>query len=96
MFPPDPVKSKGKEKEEARSKEDELVIDNFDSGSEDGFDVICNVVLVLLREYDYITEVSEPVDYDEEEMTRHKHVCCFILNNGCIKEHNMFFERSDE
>lgn len=55
--------------------------------------MLCNVVLVLPREYDYATEVCEPTDCEEEEMMKHKHVCYFFMNNNCIKEHNTFFER---
>lgn len=34
--------------------------------------MLCNMVLVLSREYDCVTEVSEPTDYEDEEMARHK------------------------
>lgn len=85
------VKSKGKEKEEVPSKEDELVTDNFESGLEDDLDMLCNMVSVLPREYDCAIEVSEPTSYVEEEMMNHKPVCYFVMNNGFIKEHNTFF-----
>lgn len=29
-------------------------------------------------------------------MARHKSVCYFVMNNGCIKEQNAFFEIPDE
>lgn len=45
--------------EETPLKDDEMVSDNFDSESEDDFNVICNVVLVLPRGYDCVAEVEE-------------------------------------
>lgn len=65
------VKTKGKEKEEVPYKEDKLVTDNFESGLEDHFDVLCNAVSVLPMEYDYAIKVSEQIDYEEEEMMKH-------------------------
>ena len=47
LFSPEQVKSKGNEKEGAPSKENELVTDNFELGSKDDFDILCNVVSVL-------------------------------------------------
>ena len=73
------------------SKKDKLVTNNFESGSEDDFDVPCNVVSLLPREYDCAIEVSEPTNYEEEEMMTHKPVCCFVMKNGYIEEHNAFF-----
>lgn len=96
LFSLDPVKLKGKAKEEAPYMEDKLVIDDFNSGSEDDFDVICNMVSLISREYDCVIKVSKPVDYEEEETTRPKHVCYFVMNNGCIKEQNVFLERPNE
>lgn len=48
------------------------------------------MVSVLPREYDCATEVSEPSDCEDEEMTKHNHVCYFVKNNCCIEEHNSF------
>lgn len=62
LISPKTSQSKGREKEEVPSKEDELVTDNFDSGSEDDFDVLCKMVFVLLREYDYVIEVVDAED----------------------------------
>lgn len=75
MFSPDPIKSKGEAKEGEPPKENELVIYNFDSGSKDNFDVICNMVLVLPMEYDCVTKVSKSADCEEVEMERHRLVC---------------------
>lgn len=73
-----------------------MATNNFDSGSEDDFYVIFNVVSVLPTKYDYVIEVTKPMDYDEEEMAKQKHVCYFVINNGCIEDQNAFFERQDE
>ena len=65
--------------------------DNFDSGSVDDFNVLYNVVSVLPRENNCVTEVVEPEDCEEEEMVKHKLVCYFEMSSGCIEEHNEFF-----
>lgn len=39
--------------------DNEMVTDNFDSGSKDDFEVTCNIVSVLPREYDPLSRVSE-------------------------------------
>lgn len=92
LFSPKTSQSKGKAKEEVLSKEDELVTDNFDYGLKDDFDVLRNIVHVLPKEYDCVTEVAEPEDCEEEEMAKHKSMCYFVMDNGCIEEHNAFFE----
>lgn len=96
LFSPKTIQSKEKVKEEVSSKEDELVKDNFDFRSEDDFDGLCNVVSVLPRDYDCVTWVVEPEDCEEEEMAIHMPICYFVMNNGCIEEHNTFFERTRE
>lgn len=35
------------------------------------------------------------MDYDENEMLKHKQFFIIIINNGCIKNQNVFFERPD-
>lgn len=54
------------------------------------------MVAILLIECDCVTEVSDIVKYDEEEMVKHKPVCYFVMNNNCIKERNAFLERPDQ
>lgn len=44
LFSPKAIKEKGKAKEETPLKEGEMETNNFDSGSEDDLDVICNLV----------------------------------------------------
>lgn len=59
MFYPKTTHTKTKIKEEEQAKKDALVTKNFDSESKGDFDVLCNIVFVLPREYDYVTEVTE-------------------------------------
>lgn len=47
-------------------------------------------------EYDCVTKVTKPVDYDEEEIKKHKLVCYIVMNSGSIEELNDFFERPNE
>lgn len=71
----------------------DMMTDDFDSDSDASLDIVCNVVSVLPREYDQVTEVEEPYDTDEMEMAKHKHVCYYIMNNDCVEEQNAFIER---
>lgn len=80
-----------------KSDHDEyMIIDDFDSNSYTSLEIACNVVSVLPREYDEVMEVEEPKDMGEIEMAKHKLVCYYIMNNGCVEERNTFFERPDE
>lgn len=96
LFSPKKTQTKTKIKEEEQAKEDEFIIHSFDSGSYGGFNVPCYVVYVLPREYDCMMEVAEIEDCEEEELAKHKPMCYFVMNNGCIREKNVFFERSHE
>lgn len=57
---------------------------------------IYNIVLVLPIEYDCVTKVEDTMEYDNDEVDKHKHVCYFVMNNGCIEEQNTFFKRPNE
>lgn len=74
----------------------DMMTEDFDSDSNTSLDIACNVVSVLPREYDQVMEVEEPKDVAEMEMTRHKPVYYYIMNNGYVEEQNTFFERLDE
>lgn len=52
-----------------------MLTNNFDTDSETSLDITCNVVSVLLREYDQVMEVEEPENTTEAEMARHRPVC---------------------
>lgn len=81
---------------EAPAVEDDMVTDNFDFGSEPDFDVICNIVSVLLVEYDCPTKVEEFEKCDEQGMAKHMSFYYYVMNNGFIEEHNVFFESLDK
>ncbi|XP_050915465.1 uncharacterized protein LOC127130515 [Lathyrus oleraceus] len=86
----EPVASKEK------MREDDEITDNFESDSEESFNVICNVVSVLPRDYDRVMEVEDEEDEMEEELMAHRPVCYYVMNNGCVEEQNAFFERPDD
>lgn len=73
-----------------------MLTDNFDIDSEPMLDITCNVVSMLPREYDQVMKVEEPEDTAEAEMTRHRPMCYYMVNNGCVEEKNAFFEIPDE
>lgn len=50
--------------------DDKMVSYNFDFGSKDGFNVICNVVSILPKEFDLVTEVIETKDDCFSEETK--------------------------
>lgn len=85
-----------KEKYDRMAAEDEMLTDNFDSGSEASLNILVGVVSVMPREFDQITEVKDTDSNTEREMVAHKPVCYYMMNNGCMKEQNAFFERPDE
>lgn len=65
LFSSKTSQTKGKGKEDEQENEDDLITNNFDSGTEGDFDVLHNVVFVLPYEYDRVTEVVEKEDYEE-------------------------------
>lgn len=71
--------------------EDELLTDNFDSGSEDSLDILVRVVSVMPREFDRIIEVEDNDSITENEMAVHKPMCYYVINNDCVEEQNSFF-----
>lgn len=76
--------------------EDDMLANYFNSRSESSLGINCNVVFVLHMEHDQVIEVEETEEANEGEMAKYKPVCYYIMNNGCIEEHNFFFERPDE
>lgn len=76
--------------------DEDMMTDDFDSDSDASLNITCNVVYVLLREYDQVMEVEEPEGMAEMEIERHKPVCCYVMNNGYVEEQNAFFERPYE
>lgn len=79
------------------TEDDDMLTDNFEYGLEDELDIICNVVSILLIEFDTITEVTEEEnDYVVEEIEKHNPLCYYIINNGCVEEENVVFDMPDE
>lgn len=58
-----------------------MIENNFlDSG--DDFDVLCNVVSILLVEYDVVIEVTNVAEeFSVAELVDHKLVCYYVINN---------------
>ncbi|XP_050915310.1 uncharacterized protein LOC127130326 [Lathyrus oleraceus] len=54
------------------------------------------MVSMLPREYDQVIEVEETEEIDKAEMDKHRRMCYYVMNNSCIEEQNMFFERPNE
>lgn len=77
-------------------EDDDMLTDDFDLRSESSLNINCNMVSMLPREYDQVTEVEENEEIGEAEMARHKPVCYYVMNNNWVEEQNTFFERSDE
>ena len=55
-----------------------------------------NVVSVLPREYDQLVEFEETDWEVEQEMAKHRPICYYVMNNGCVEEQNAFFEHPIE
>src|SRR4051812_30114134 len=88
-----------KEEEKMHSipwKEDDRMTNDFDSDGVSSINFNCNVVSVLLHEFNQETEAEDYEEADVEEMARHIPVCYYVLNNGVVEEQNAFFERPDE
>ena len=63
-----------------------MLIDDSGTYSEPSLDITCNMMSVLLRKYDQVMEVEEPEDAKYVQMARHKPVCYYVMNNGCVEE----------
>lgn len=91
----DPAKA-ARERYNQVAAEDEMLTDNFDSGSEASLDIIVGVVSVMPKEFDRITEVEDTDIITEREMAAHEPVCYYVMNNGCVEEKNTLIERPNE
>lgn len=72
-----------------------MLTNDFDSGSEPSLDIRVNMVSMLPREFDQITEVEDTDSITKMKMAAHKLVCYYVINNGCMEEQNAFFEQPD-
>lgn len=76
--------------------EDEMLTDNFDSGSEASLDIRVGVVLVMPMEFYRIIKVEYTDNITEIEMAAHKPACYYVMNNGYVEWQNAFFERPND
>ena len=77
--------------------DDDILTSTF-SDSEPSLDIIC-VVSVLPIEYAH--DVSSKANHDDEcdfteEMARHRPLCYYVMNNGCIEDQHAVFEKPDD
>ncbi|MCI38536.1 hypothetical protein A2U01_0059764, partial [Trifolium medium] len=65
--------------------------------SEPDLDILVNVVSILPAEYDVWSKVIDGEDeFDSNELALHRPMCYYVLNNGCLEEKMVTFERPDE
>jgi len=75
-------------------REGKEVTSNF-TESEPSLDIMCNVVSVLPVEYDVPSEIDEVESDFTEEMAHHKPLCYYVMNNGCVKNQHVVFEKPE-
>lgn len=59
LFPVLPPVAKNNLKDPVLQVDDEMVTNNFESGSKDDFNIICNVISVLRVEFDFVIILKE-------------------------------------
>lgn len=91
IFPPLPAIVKPNGNEPLPKEDDKILTNNFNSGLENDFDVICNVVSVFPIEYVTITEVTEEENVLGEESANHKSFCYYVMNNNYMDEDKAIF-----
>lgn len=96
VFPLFPAIVKPNGKDPLSNEDVKMLTENFDSGSENDFDVICNVVYDLPVEFNRITEVTKGEDNElVEVIIKHKRLCYFVINSNCIYEDKAIIQRPD-
>lgn len=90
IFPPFLTIIKPNGKDSLSNEDNEMLLDSFDYGSENDFDVICNVVSVLPIEHGTITEVTKEDNELTKESVNHKSLCYYVMNNGCVYNKSIF------
>lgn len=67
-----------------------------DSLSQTNYGDTCNVVWVLPIKYDVVTKViDEDGEFHTENLSGHKPVCFYVMNDGCIEKQSSIFEKPD-
>src|ERR1044072_1062373 len=97
LFPPLPPIIEGNEKIPESNEDDTMLTDNFDSGSEEDLNIICNVVSIMPAEFDRVSEVTED-EYDSvtKESKDHKPICYYVMNEGEVIETDDVCKRPTE
>src|ERR1044072_4035803 len=87
LFPPLPPIIEGNEKITEPNEDENMLTDNFDSGSEEDLNIICNVVSIMPAEFDRLSEITED-EYDSatKESKDHKPICYYVMNEGEVIE----------
>ena len=71
--------------------------DDFQSDSEDDFDVLVNVVSILPHDFSFTVgeepdpEYEDSAELEAEEMALHRPTCYFVMNNGFVENQDAFF-----
>ncbi|KEH19815.1 hypothetical protein MTR_8g468860 [Medicago truncatula] len=73
------------------AKDDVEMTSNFTS-SEADFDVIC-ALSILPVEYDVTSEITKDKGDFTEEMTVHKPLCYYVMDNGCVEGEQAMFKK---
>lgn len=73
-----------KEKYDQMVAEDEMLTNDFDSGSKASLDILVGMVSVMPREFDQIIEIEDTDSNTKREMAAHKPICYYVMNNGCM------------
>ena len=73
-------------------EDEDMLTDNFESEGESSLNINCNVVSVLPCEFGQETEVEEREEDDAIDLTKHRPVCYYVMDNGAVEEQNAFFE----
>lgn len=73
-----------------------MATNNFDFGSEEELDIICNRISMLSIDFDQVTKVSEEEDNRlAKELANHKPMCYYMMNNDSIEKDKVAFKRPD-
>lgn len=91
LFPPFQFEAK------AMNNQDEYIYtNNFDYGTQPKLDIICNMILVLLIEYDTVIEVTGAENSElMEEFFEAKTIGYYVMKDGSVDEYKAIFERYD-
>lgn len=96
LCPPLPPVMKPEEKQATHDQNEDMTIDDFDSGSEPKIYKICYIISMLPFEYDTFTKVTKEEDNRQaEEQTKHELLCYYVMKDGFVNEDKTIFEQYD-